>query len=300
MAMGATLAVVALVSGCGADATDQDPTAAAGIPAVLRVGLIPNISPEEQQAKYDAFGDYLGQTLDTRVELFVAADYAGVVAALASDRIDVAYLGGLTYAQAEQQVELTPLVTEIDQLTGTPQYESVIVVKRGSPLRSTGDVVSSESKFAFGDPASTSGSLYPRVMLTDAGVECSTVELSDCPPLESVTFTGGHDATAQAVLSGSVDAGGLELRILRRLESEGVIPEGELEVIETRLVQGYPWVARTALGQGAITELTDAFLSISDPQLLDLLRATEYVKVNASDYDEVRARGTELGLLTSP
>jgi phosphonate transport system substrate-binding protein len=297
--LGASLLLVGLMSGCGAS-DDEAVESATGIPATLRVGLIPNIAPEEQQAKYESFGDYLAETLDTEVELFVAADYAGVVAALASGRIDMAYLGGLTYAQAEQQVELTPLVTEIDKLTGTPKYESAIVVKKDSALTSTADVVAAGGTFAFGDPASTSGSLYPRSMLTDAGVECSTVELADCPPLKSVVFTGGHDATAQAVLSGSVDAGGIELRILKRLEGDGVIPEGALKVIDTREVQGYPWVARTALGDEAVAELTQAFLDLADPTLLDLLRATEYVKVTASDYDDVRAKGTELGLLATP
>lgn len=283
---------------CAAEESSDPAREQPGLPPTLRVGLIPNIAPEDQQAKYEPFGDYLAQELGVEVELFVAADYAGVVAALSSERIDLAYLGALTYAQAEQQADVTPLVTEVDPVTGTPQYESAIVVPTDSDLESVADLVEAGGSFAFGDPASTSGSLYPRVMLTEAGVECSTVTLTDCPPLESVTFTGGHDATAQAVLSGAVDAGGLELRVLRRLESDGSVPDGELRVIGTRLVQGYPWVARTALGQQALDEITTAFLRLTDPGLLDLLRAKEYVAVDAADYDEVRAQGTELGLLT--
>ena len=292
------LALGLVLSACGSNDPGAPAPEAGALPATLRVGLIPNIAPEEQQAKYGPFGDYLAKELGIEVELFVAADYAGVVAALASERIDLAYLGGLTYAQAEQQADVTPLVTEIDQSTGTPQYESAIVVKKDSDLKSVADLVAAGGSFAFGDPASTSGSLYPRVMLTEAGVKCDTVTLTDCPPLKSVTFTGGHDATAQAVLSGAVDAGGLELRVLRRLESDGTIPADALRVIETTLVQGYPWVARTDLGDAALQQLTDAFLDITDPELLDLLRATKYVAVEAADYDDVRRRGVELGLLT--
>lgn len=292
-------AVLALSLGaCAAEENNDAAQTQQDLPATLRVGLIPNIAPEDQKAKYEPFGDYLAEELGVEVELFVAADYAGVVAALSSERIDLAYLGALTYAQAEQQADVTPLVTEVDPATGTPQYESAIVVPTASVLESVSDLVEAGGSFAFGDPASTSGSLYPRVMLTEAGVECSTVSLTDCPPLESVTFTGGHDATAQAVLSGTVDAGGLELRVLRRLESDGTVPAGALRVIETKLVQGYPWVARTALGPEALDAITDAFLQITDPSLLDLLRAKKYVTVEAADYDDVRTQGTELGLLT--
>ena len=135
-----------------------------------------------------------------KVELFVATDYAGVVTALVSKKVDLAYLGGLTYVQAAKQAPaITPLVTEIDRETGTSKYLSAIVVKADSKLTSTADVVAAHSRFAFGDPGSTSGSLYPRVMLTRAGAQCDRLQITKCPPLASVTFTGGHDATAAAV-----------------------------------------------------------------------------------------------------
>jgi phosphonate transport system substrate-binding protein len=286
---------VLLGSGCaaGADRT----VGADGVPATLRIGLIPNISPDVQRAKYQPFAEHLQQRLGVRVELFVAADYAGVVAALVGKRIDVAYLGGLTYVQAERQVALTPLVTELDKETGTAQYLSAIVVRADSPHRDLRrDIVTAGKSFAFGDVSSTSGSLYPRLMLVEAGARCSPRRVSDCPPLRQVTFTGGHDATAQAVLSGQVDAGGLELRILHRLERDGTVAAGALRVIEQRSVQGYPWVMRTDLGTGAQRTLTDAFTAITDPNLLDLMRAKRYVAAAASDYDEIRRKATELGL----
>jgi len=60
---------------------------------------------------------------------------------------------------------------------------------------------------------------------------------------------------------------------------------------------GYPWVARTALGAGALDTIRQAFLTIEDPALLDLLRAERYVTVAPSDYDEVRREAARLGLL---
>ncbi len=293
----AALAATALtLVGCAASSTSTEPDT--GVPSTLRVGIIPNIAPEKQQAKYEPFAEYLGAKLGTKVELFVASDYAGVVAALVGGRIDMAYLGGLTYVQGDRQVPLTPLVTEIDATTGTEKYESAVVVKSDSAIKSLAlDVVAKGGSFAFGDPASTSGSLYPRQMITEAGARCDVLDLTSCPPLSRVLFTGGHDATAKAVLSGSVDAGGLELRVLRRLEKDGTIPSGSLRVIETRLVQGYPWVMRTELGAKAQQQLTDLFLSITDPALLDLLRAKRYVAVTSSDYDDLRGVATTLGLL---
>lgn len=289
--------LAALVAACGGDSTRPAPGGAVALPATLRVGLIPNVAPESQRARYAPLGDYLERELGTDVELFVATNYAGVVTALAAGRLDVAYLGGLTYVQAERQVPLTPLVTEVDRETGTPRYLSAIVVRSDSPHADVADLLRARARFAFGDPSSTSGSLYPRLLLDRAGARCSAAELTACPPLASTQFTGGHDATALAVASGRVDAGGIELRILHRLEAEGAVPAGRLRPLATTPVAGYPWVARTALGAPAAQRLTEAFLAIDDPALLDLLRAQRYAPVGPGDYDEIRREAERLGLL---
>ncbi|MEV0428258.1 phosphate/phosphite/phosphonate ABC transporter substrate-binding protein [Micromonospora sp. NPDC050495] len=296
LAMGLAGALAALgTAGCSSESDSNSQ----GIPQHLRVGIIPNISPEKQQAQYEPFRKYLADRLHVDVELFVATDYAGVVAALVSEKVDVAYLGGLTYVQADEQTDVTPMVTEVDEETGTPKYLSAVAVKKDSPHQSVKDVVDAGGRFAFGDVSSTSGSLYPRVMLVGAGARCQPDDLASCPPLSRVVFTGGHDAAAQAVLNGSADAAGLELRILHRLERQGTVPTGALRVVQTHEVMGYPWVARADLSAQARTTLTEAFTSITDPSLLSLMRAKRYVPVTEADYASLRDEATKLGLLTA-
>jgi len=298
--LAALLATALLASACGA--ADDTPAGSADrgqAVGPLRVGLIPNISPEQQSARYAPFGEYLAEQLDRDVELFVASSYAGVVQAMAAGQLDLAYFGGITYLQAERQVAVEPLVTEIDAMTGTSRYLSAIVVRADSPHRSLGDLLDAGGSLALGDVASTSGSYAPRAMIVAAGARCETRDLRVCPPLASVEFTGGHDAAAQAVLQGRSDAAGLELRILRRLEQQGAVPEGALRVIAQREVEGYPWVARAAIGRETMDAIIEAFLAIDDPALLDLLRATSYVRVEAEDYAEMRSGAEEFGILAA-
>lgn len=290
------VAVVAVLTACSSAGGAAGP--GSGVPSRLRVGVVPNIAPDSQRARYDPLRQYLQTTLGTPVELFVATDYAGVVTALSSGRLDIAYLGGLTYVQAERQSRIEPLVTEVDRETGTTRYKSAIVVRSDSPIHTVAELVASGGTFAFGDVSSTSGSLYPRIMLVQAGARCSSHSIESCPPLAKVTFTGGHDATAQAVATGSVTAGGLELRILHRLEKDGSIKPGALRVIGTTDVLGYPWVARSDLGPATLDKVRQAFLAIKDPALLDLLRAKRYQTVTAADYEQVRQQAEQLGLLS--
>lgn len=283
--------VLALLVGCGSAANDKANTKSTknGNPDVLRIGLVPNQSPDKIKAQYEPFKQYLEKTLNKKVELFVATDYAGVVEAMASDKLDVAYFGGLTYVQAREKADIYPIVTEIDQYTKTTKYHSLIIVPADSKIKNVSELKG--KTFAFGDVNSTSGSLYPRIMLDKAGIKVPD-------DLKEVTYTGGHDATAKAVQNGTVDAGGIEDRILYKLEKKGTIDKNKIRVLEqSDLIEGYPWVVRSSLDKGLVNKITNAFLNIKDPALLDLMRAVRYEKVTADDYQTVAKEAKRLGLL---
>ena len=281
------VAAIAL-AGCGGGGGGEGGGSASG-DEPLRVGLIPNENPEEVEAQYQPLEDYLKKELGREVELSVPTTYNAVVEAMVSGELDLAYFGGLTYVQARQRADVHPLFTEVNPRTGTTKYRSVIIVPADSDVRKVEELEGRD--FAFGSVSSTSGSLYPSVMLKQAGVDYRT-------DLGEVIYTGGHDTTAQAVANGRVAAGGLEDRILYDLREEGIIEKGKVRVIEeSDPIEGYPWVVRDDLADKDEQALTDAYLNIEDPELLDLLRAEDYKRVRASDYDYVEKQARKLDLL---
>lgn len=280
--------LVVFVAGCGGASEGGANDAQAQ--ETLRVGLVPNQNPEKVEAEYEPLGEYLSENLGREVELSVPTSYNAVVEAMASGELDLAYFGGLTYAQARERAEVHPLVTEINPRTHDTTYHSVIIVPADSPVREVSELRGKD--FAFGSVSSTSGSLYPAIMLKQAGIDYRT-------DLGETTYTGGHDATAQAVAGGRVDAGGIEDRILYDLEEEGAIEEGSVRVIEeSEPIEGYPWVVRSDLPDDLEGAIADAYLNMEDPELLDLLGAEGYERVRAEDYDYVEEQARELDLLT--
>ena len=281
-----------LLSSCGGgDSSGASAQPKSDEPDPLKVGLIPNQNPEKVQAQYEPFGDYLSEQLGREVELTVPTGYPAVVEAMANDELDLAYFGGLTYVQARNRAEVTPLVTEINPRTGDTTYRSVIIVPPNSDIQEVEDIKG--KTFAFASANSTSGSLYPAIMLQNAGVDYRT-------DLEEFAYTGGHDATAQAVANGGVDAGGLEDRILYNLIDKGDIEEGSVRIIEeSDPIEGYPWAVRNALSDNLKEQIVQAFLGIEDATLLDLLRAEGYKRVEPEDYDFVEEKARELDLLTA-
>jgi len=130
-------------------------------------------------------------------------------------------------------------------------------------------------------------------MLQYAGIDYRT-------DLGEFTYTGGHDATAQAVANGGVDGGGLEDRIFYKLVDEGTVDGDSVRTIEeSGPIEGYPWVVRDALSDDLKEQISQAFLNLDGPELLDLLRAEGYERVKPEDYDYVEEKASELDLLTA-
>lgn len=275
-------ALATVMAGCGG-ADSQE---------ILRVGLIPNQNPEEVEAQYQPLEDYLAEEIGREVEVSVPATYNAVVEALVSGELDMAYFGGLTYVQARQRADVTPLVTEVNPYTGTTKYHSLIIAPTDSDITEVEDIEGRD--FAFGSVSSTSGSLYPSIMLNKAGIDYRT-------DLGEFTYTGGHDTTAQAVANGRVDAGGLEDRIFYDLRDEGVIDENAVRIVaESEPIEGYPWVVRDDLSEENNEALANAYLDMEDPELLDLMRAEGYERVTADDYDYTEKQARALDLISEP
>src|SRR5690606_41792641 len=71
----------------------------------LRVSAIPDEAPTELLRKFKPLGEYLEKELGMKVQFVPVADYPAVVEALATDRLDMAWLGGFTFVQVQLRSE---------------------------------------------------------------------------------------------------------------------------------------------------------------------------------------------------
>jgi len=293
-AAGAATALTLLaVIPAGLHAGAAAPTRHAPSLTILNVALVPNQNQQKVFKSVGPLGTYLKRALGVTVNLTVPANYAAVVQGMASGHVDVAYFGGLTYEQAKKFVACEPVVTAAH--AGVTTYHSLVVVPAASPYHLISDLAGQKGiTFAFGDPSSTSGHLYPLVGLNDAGINPDK-------DFAHVRFTGNHQATALAVENGAAQAGAVEDDILAQLERQGIIDATKIRVIwESASIPGYPWVARNALGPATIRRITTAFLSIHDPAVFKGFlggTATAFVPARDQDYATVRAYATRTGLV---
>jgi phosphonate transport system substrate-binding protein len=273
-------------------------TLGAGHPAfaqsggVLRVSAIPDEAPTELQRKFKPLGDYLKKATGLEVEFVPVTDYAAVVEGLATNKLDLAWLGGFTYVQARLRTNggAVPIVQRAEDATFTSRF----IVPMNSTARTLADLKG--KTFAFGAPSSTSGSLMPRYYLLQAGIDPER-------DFKSVAFSGAHDATVAFVAAGRAEAGVLNASVMDKLIESHNANVAKVRVLSiTPPYFDYNWTVRPGLDPALTKRLTDAFLAL-DPskpemkEIMDLQRASKFIPTKNSNYDGIEAAARSAGLI---
>jgi phosphonate transport system substrate-binding protein len=247
-------------------------------PQKLVVGLLPGESAPTVMRLNEPLRAHLEKRLGMPVELVVGANYAATGEALRFGRLDIAYLGPVTYILRSRVSKLEPFARPSHELVG-PTFQAVIIVPADSPAKTLADLKGGE--VALGDPASTSGTWVPRYQLLEAGL----VSGRDY----TLRVLGAHDAVALAVAKHRVAAGGLSMPIYNRLLKEGKIEPKSVRVLaESPAIPEYMWTFREGLDPAFKEEIRKAFINVTDPEALKVFRAEAFIPCVDSDVDRVR------------
>ena len=183
----ATLALAA--AGMSGSAMAQQPTE-------LRVGLIPSEDAQAMMRASQQVMDQLAAKTGLKIKPFVANDYNGVIEAMRSGKIDVAYFGPFSYVLASQLANAEAFAIPVAKKSGKSSYNSIIISKKDKGLATVPQLQG--KTFAFVDPSSASGHLFPKAGLKGEGIDTDKY-------FSRVIFSGSHDASIMAVANGKVE-----------------------------------------------------------------------------------------------
>ncbi|GAC1411786.1 MAG: putative selenate ABC transporter substrate-binding protein [Candidatus Velthaea sp.] len=250
----------------------------------LRVAFIPEVATTSASiSEKQPFVDYLAKATGRTVKLVIPTNYAATVEAIGNESLDLAHFGGLTYLKAQQRYNVKPLVQRLEDR----RFHSLFVTN--SPAVMTLKDLRGKT-FAFGDVNSTSGHLIPARELIESGID----------PERDITarYSGNHTNTAIAVNAGQVVAGALDESVYAKLLADRTIDAQRTRVFVTsKPFVDYVWAVRRDLDGDLITQLRHAFLQLSDPKVLAILRGTKYVTANDTEYESLRSIAKRVGLL---
>ncbi len=255
----------------------------------LRVSAIPDEAPTELLRKFQPLGAYLEQQLGMKVEFVPVADYPAVVEALATDRLDMAWLGGFTFVQVNLKTgNAMPLVQREQDAAFTSTF-----ISADPQVKSLKDLKG--KTFAFGSISSTSGSLMPRYFMLQDGIKPESY-------FSRVAYSGAHDATAAWVQAGKVDAGVLNSSVWDKLVKSGKVDTAKVKVFATTPTYfDYNWTVRGTLDPALAEKIKQAFLALdpANPEhkaILDLQAASRFIETKPENYKgiEEAARAADL------
>lgn len=256
---------------------------------VLRVSAIPDEAPTELLRKFKPLGAYLEQQLGMKVVFTPVADYPAVVEALATDRLDLAWLGGFTFVQARLKTgNAMPLVQREQDAQFTSKF-----ITADANVNSLADLQG--KTFAFGSVSSTSGSLMPRYFMLQDGIKPESY-------FSRIGYSGAHDATVAWVQAGKVDAGVLNASVWDKLVASGKVDTNKVKVFATTPTYfDYNWTVRGNLDPALTAKIKAAFLALdpANPEhkaILDLQAASRFIETKPENYTgiEEAARAADL------
>ncbi len=254
---------------------------------VLNMGLVPGEDPRVMVNDNRALLDHLHQSLQMDVNPFVATDYNGVIEALRSKKLDVALLGPFSYVLATTIADVEAFALMETEKQGAT-YRSVIIARKDHGVNSLKDLAG--KTFAFVDPSSTSGHLFPKAALIKAGYNPDTY-------FARVIFSGGHDASALAVQNGKVDAAAIADALLDVAYSRGILKQDEIAVLWTSdPIPGAPVVYRRDLSPELKSKIRATFAQVHDMPFGSQMRIKRWIPTNDAAYDVVRETAKVLNL----
>ena len=259
---------------------------------VLRVSTIPEEAASEQIRKFTPLVKYLERRLGMKVVFRPVSDYPAAVEALVNKQIELAWLGGLTFVQAD--IRSGGKVIPILQREEDTRFQSVFISKTGSGITQLTQLKG--KTLTFGSPSSTSGHLMPRSYLLEAGIDPEK-------DLSKLAYSGAHDASIAAVVSGRVDAAAVDMTVWRKFVESKRVDTTRVNVFyETPSFYNYNWTIHADMPAELRAKIERAFLELSidtpeGKEILGLARATRYIPTKAENYKGMEQAARNAGLI---
>lgn len=256
--------------------------------AKLSVGVIPLEDQVQQQSRLKPLTDFVSARIGVPVETSITTSYAALVQAQKNKQVVMGYYGALSFLLAEQQFGALAIMVDSPDGKTPGKYNSYIVAGKNTGITTLADVKGKD--FVFADPASTSGNLFPRSMMLEAGID----------PNKDVKgrFAGNHQNVILAVARGQAPAGGTNNLSVDSAIRQGVIQKDDLTIIKVSPdIPNGPYTVHPELDKRALAKIQEAYGAFTD---LEALKALELVgpliPTDGKQYDFVRQTAKILNL----
>jgi phosphonate transport system substrate-binding protein len=184
----------------------------------VRFGVEPYDTAPKLVPIYEKIGKVIADKLGCEVKVYVATNYNAEIEAMRNGKLEVGQFGPLGYVLAHQVAKAEAVATLATADSKPNTYWASLVTWPGSGIKTVTDIKG--HSFAFSDPASTSGHLFPAYGLRKAGLD----------PDKDIRaiYAGSHTASFEALRNHKVDAGELNSEQIESATQRGHYKDGDV------------------------------------------------------------------------
>jgi phosphonate transport system substrate-binding protein len=252
---------------------------------VVRFGVEPFDTAPKLVPIYDHIAKLISEKLGCEVQPLITTNYNAEIEAMRSGKLEFGEFGPLGYVLAHQ-IAKAEAVAAFAQPDGKPStYWASIVVPKGSPIKTIAEIKG--HTFAFSDPASTSGHLFPAFGMRKNGID----------PDKDVKgiYAGSHTASFEALRNNKVEVGELNSQQIEAAMQRGVYKDGDVAFLwKSGPIPNDPIAVRGDLPEGFKKRLTQVLQTLdlsslpeADRKLIDA-EAPKLVPQTDGAYNEIR------------
>lgn len=249
----------------------------------LRVAVAAVISPKGTVESYSPFLSYLKEKLNRPIELVQRRTYLEVNDLIEHGEVDIAFVCTSAYIQGHDLFGMELLVAP--QVGGKTTYNSYLIVPTSSNAQSMNDLHG--KVFAFTDPISLSGRVYPTYLLRQLGFTPEEF-------FSRTIYTYSHDEAIRAVASGVADGAAVDSLVYDYAVARDPLLSEKVKIIHRSPDFGIPPVVVSPFTRPQVkAEVQSLLLKMADDPAahgaLVSIGVERFVLIDNSAYDSVRA-----------
>lgn len=252
----------------------------------LRIGVASMITPLDSVKYYQDIVDYVSRKIGVPVEMVHRRTYDEMDRMLKKAEVDAAFICSAPYVKDKREFGVELLVAP--QVSGKPFYYSYIIVHKDSNVKTFDELKG--KIFAFMDPKSNTGKLYPEYYLAKNGLKPEEF-------FKKYIYSYSHNKSIELVAKKVVDAAAVESPVYEYMKKRA-----SPYVLQTRIIMKSPEfgmppvVVPPGLSTYVKEKLREIFMEMhynpEGKRILAAMLIEKFVDVPDSNYDSIREMET--------
>lgn len=279
--------VLAMLTGCGKGSKLKKEAEIGSAERPIVMALVPSLDTQKLIKSGEVMARLLEKESGLKYKIEVPVSYTAVVTAMGAGKVDIGWLSPIPYVIAHDMYGTEVILTSVrDKST---KYWSFIIARTDSDINKLEDLKG--KKFAYGDPMSTSGTIYPKNLIRTSGHDPEKF-------FSEVIYAGAHDKVAMAVYNKQVDAGAIYGGVVSdaRLKVKSMIPDilEKTKVVARSIEIPNDTVSvRKGLPEDIVRRVKEGLLKVAESDegreaVMTVYGIDGFVEASDSDYDSVR------------